>query len=393
MRYEFWLALRYLFGRSQEKFISLISMISVIGIATGVATLIVVIGVMSGFDRELRERIIGVNSHLVVDRLGGIDEPEDVREQLLALPGVTAAAPYINAPALLSFGGNRISVMVRGVNPEQEECVTSIRKYVKHGELKLGENRLIIGKELAGQMGLKVGDDLELISLQRLGSEVFRISGIFDSGMYDFDSGVIFLSLEDASAFSATPETVSGISVRTTNAFQAEPVKELIAEELGFPYFSRTWMDLNRNLFNALQLEKTVMFLILTLIIIVAAMNMVSTLIMMVMEKTRDIGILKAIGATKRRIAMVFTVVGFYIGVLGTTLGVGGGLLLAYILKKYEFVKLPEDVYYIDRLPVLITVSDVVWIVSAALAISLLATLYPAIQGARLNPVKALRYE
>ncbi len=393
MKYEFWVGIRYLFGRSKEKFISIISLISIIGVATGVATLIIVIGVMAGFDNELRDKIIGTSSHIVVEKIGGLDDSGVISDRINSLEHVIGVAPFINTQALFIDAESRSSVMVRGIDQALETKVTAIKKFIKHGELDLNQEQIIIGQELAQRFSLNVGDEVQLVSLENISSQVLEISGIFASGMYDYDSGVVFISLDKARQLTDNPTLVSGLSVKIDDVYKAELVKKNIQNELGFPYFTRTWMDLNRNLFNALKLEKTAMFIILTLIVLVASLNIASTLIMMVLEKTKDIGILKAIGATNKSIARIFTIVGMAIGLIGTAFGTLAGIFMAYILKTYKFIKLPKDIYYLDSLPVKIDHLDVLWIVLAALCISLVSTFYPSHQAAKLNPVEALRYE
>ncbi|MBI4846751.1 MAG: ABC transporter permease [Candidatus Omnitrophica bacterium] len=394
MKYELLISLKYLLSRRKEKFISLISIISILGVATGVFALIIVIGVMSGFDNELHSRIIGTSSHIVVDKIGGLDDFQQVNKALLSLDEVIAVAPFVNTQALLLNDDGMSSVMVRGIDPALEGRVTSIKNFVKKGNLNLQDsNNIIVGNILAERLFLKVGDKLRLISSVKKPESVFTICGIFSSEMYDYDSAVVFVSLEKAKELAQNPLTLSGISVRIKDIYKANEVKKKIQELLGFPYFTRTWMDLNRNLFNALKLEKTAMFIILTLIVLVASMNIASTLIMMVMEKIKDIGILKAIGVTNKSIRVIFTFVGIFIGLIGTLLGTIAGLIAAYILKTYEVIKLPADVYYINKLPVQVEIIDVAWIIAAAFCISLCATIYPALQASKLNPVEALRYE
>ncbi|MFH2137629.1 MAG: lipoprotein-releasing ABC transporter permease subunit [Candidatus Omnitrophota bacterium] len=393
MKYEFWIGTRYLFGRSKEKFVSIISLISIVGVATGVAALIIVIGVMTGFDSELRDRIIGTSSHIVVNKMGDIDDSASVMKRITKIEQVVAVAPFVNAQALLIDADKQVSVVIRGIDQQLEAKVTGIEKFITSGALDLSQDKMIIGKELAQRLMLNVGDSVRLFCLETLSDQVFTVSGIFASGMYDYDSGVVFTSIVNAQLFNDKAGIISGISVKLNDVHQAESVKKDIQTELGFPYYSRTWMDLNRNLFNALKLEKTVMFVILTLIVLVASLNIASTLIMMVMEKTKDIGILKAIGTPNTSIRVIFTSVGIAIGLIGTIFGTAGGLALAYILKTYKFIKLPQDIYYIDTLPVKIETTDVLGIIFAALCISLIATLYPANHASKLNPVEALRYE
>jgi lipoprotein-releasing system permease protein len=402
MSYELKVGLKYIFGRRKEKFISLISFISIIGVATGVWALIIVIGVMSGFDTELRQKIIGTSSHIVVDKIGGLDDAGNAMETIAKVKGVTGCAPFISTQALLSDHDQLASVVVRGIDPSLEPDVTDVEKYITDGGLDFsGGNKIIIGQGLAEQLALRVGNTITLISaskykkrsLGKLRQNDFEICGIFASGMYDYDTGVVFISLDKAKVFFDNPLVVSGISVKVDDVYNAENIKHEIQTALGFPYFTRTWMDLNRNLFNALKLEKTAMFIILALIVIVAALNIASTLIMMVMEKTKDIGILKAIGATNQSIEFIFIIVGLFIGFIGTFIGTAAGLFSAYLLKTYEFIKLPEDVYYISALPVEIETVEVLIIIGAAMLISLCATVYPAYQASKLDPVEALRYE
>lgn len=391
--YEWWIGLRYLLSHRKERFISLISVIAMLGVATGVAALLIVIGVMSGFDRELRDRIIGVNSHLVVEKIGGMDDPAAVEQQLAALPAVVASAPYVNTQALLVENSRQFPVMVRGIDPQRESQVTDIRRLLKSGDLQLADNGIIIGSELANRLLVNLGDTVELVSLEQRRGERFVVRGFFTSGMYDFDSSAVFIALAPAQKLAGMPGIVNGIAVRIHDVLQAGRVKASIQSRLGLPYFTRTWMDLNRTLFDALKLEKTAMFVILTLIVLVASMNIISTLIMLVMEKTKDIGILQTIGVPRAGIQRIFTIVGTAIGVVGTGLGAAAGMAMAYCLKTYEFIRLPQEIYYIDRLPVEIDRLDVLLIVLAALVISLLATLYPSWQASRLNTVEALRYE
>ncbi|MCM8813792.1 MAG: lipoprotein-releasing ABC transporter permease subunit [Candidatus Omnitrophica bacterium] len=393
MPYEWWIGVRYLFAHSKARFISLISLISIIGVAVGVATLIIVIGVMTGFDQELRTRIIGTSSHLVVDKLGGIDDAPLVQQRLQKLPEVRGSAPFVNAQALLIEKDRMFSVLVRGIDPEQEIRVTDLPRFMTAGSWRMAENGLLVGKDLAARLGVIPGDRVQLLTPATIDGAEFVVNGVFSSGMYDYDANVIFVPLAAAQSFTEQTNRISGISVKLADVNKAGQLKTAIQEYLGFPYIVRSWMDLNRNLFDALKLEKTAMFIILTLIVLVASLNIASTLIMTVMEKIKDIGILKTIGATPRSIQGIFTLLGAMIGIVGTSCGVALGTAAAFALKTYKFIKLPKDVYYIDTLPVQIAGTDIVWIVGAALLISLGATIYPARQAARLHPVEALRYE
>jgi len=402
MRYEIKIALKYILGRSRERFISVITLISIIGIATGVAALIVVIGVMSGFDTELRDRIIGTSSHIVVDKIGGLDDSREAMNAIKQVDDVVACAPFVSTQGLLLVNDNMVSVVVRGIDENLEAEVTDVKKFIKRGSLNFQTgNKMVIGKILAQKLFINIGDNVRLISAGKLKNNrlakarenTFEVSGIFSSDMYDYDAGVVFISLEKAQVFTGNPLLVSGISIKIKDIYTADRIKKQIQNKLGFPYYTRTWMDINRNLFNALKLEKTAMFVILTLIVLVASLNIISTLIMMVMEKTKDIGILKAIGATAKGIRFLFTLVGMSVGVIGTLIGTLGGLALGYLLETYKFITLPEDIYYINTLPIRIEALEVLWIVIAALSITFFATFYPAYQASKLNPVEALRYE
>jgi len=393
MRFELFVGLRYLFSKKRNAFISIVSWIAVLGIAIGAMTLIVVIGVMTGFDRDLHEKIVGSNPHILIEKEGGIDNPGDVREKIRDVEGVLASAPSITGQAVIKHNDRILGVFLRGIDPALETNVTRIDRYITSGVLRLSEKEIIVGKELAGQLNLVPGGKVNLISPVTRRTYDFSVAAIFDSGYYEYDSGLVFISLEEAKRFFDTKGKVNKIGVRVTDVYRANRVKWLIQQRLGPPYWVVSWMDLNKNFFSALRLEKTAMFIILTLIILVACFNIATSLIMIVMEKRKDIGILKSIGASSGSIMFIFTLNGLLIGTLGVLLGVGLGLGLAGALAKYQFVKLPEGMYYLDKIPVQIDSLDVLFIVSAALLISFLATLYPARQAAKLNPVEALRCE
>lgn len=394
MRYEFFVSFRYLLAKRKEKFVSIISLISILGVAVGVCALIVVIGVMAGFDNDLRDKIVGTNSHLVIEKEGGIEDARAVIERIKVIPHTITASPFLNGQVLIKVSDQADSIILRGIVPSEEIKVTRIGEYVKKGSIEnLKGEGILIGSEMADRFNLDISDLIPIFS--PLDGEVkdFRVVGIFNSGMYDYDLNLAFVELKKAQELFGTGTIVGGIGVKIDDVFLAQDLKIKIQRELGFPYWVRSWMDLNRSLFSALKLEKLAMFIILTLIIIVACFNIVSTLIMVVMEKTKDIGILKSIGATNRSIMAIFTLEGFLIGAFGTVLGLAGGLGLSYLLEKYQFIQLPRDIYYIDRFPVDVQLGDTAAIVLAALVISLLSCIYPAWQASRLNPVDALRYE
>lgn len=393
MNYELFIALRYLKAKPGRGFISIVSLISVLGVAVGVCALIVVLSVMSGFDQKLKEVIVGANAHVTVEADGVIENGDSLIAKLSQMPHVTAASSYINSQAMVSSGDYARGVVFKGVDPIGEKKVTNIGEYLTAGSLDLAQDEVIVGSELAKYFGLGIGDGLSLISPVSGRKFDLKISGIFTSTKYDYDLNLVFLHLNKAQQVLGYEDEVSGIGIRLDNEMRADRFKLKVQRELGFPYWVRSWMDMNKNFFDALKLEKTAMFIILTLIVIVAALNIASTLIVMVTEKTKDIGILKALGATRSSITKIFRWEGFLIGAVGTAIGGAAGFLLCHLLSVYRFIKLPPDIYYIDSLPVLVRFGDSAAVIAAALLISLLATIYPARQAARLDPVQAIRYE
>ncbi len=393
MRYEIWLGWRYLFTQRREKFISIIAALSVLGVAVGVAALIVVLAVMSGFDADLQSKIVGANAHITVEGIQGLQQPAALARRLTQVPHVAGASPYVNGQVILRTLDRALGVIARGIEPATEAGVSSLPRYVREGTFALNDQSVLIGRELANSFGLAVGDTVTLIGPGDGQPHDLRVSGVFASGMYEYDANLVFIHLPLAQQIFALPGQATGVGVRVDALERVPAAAAAMLQAVGPGYRVRTWMDLNRPLFDALKLEKTVMFLILTLIVLVAAMNIISTLIMIVMEKTKDIGILQAVGASGRSIRRIFTFEGLLIGGIGTTLGFALGLGLCWALATYKFIHLPSSIYYIDTLPVRIEWADMLAIAGAALLISLAATVYPAWQASRLNPVEALRYE
>jgi lipoprotein-releasing system permease protein len=428
MRYESMVALRYLRAKRSEAFISLITMISIIGVMIGVMTLNIVLAVMTGFEEDLRDRILGFNPHIVlVSYAGTIPDPDEVLRKIKNTEGVAAAAPLVYSQVMLSSGQSVSGVVVRGVPPEMEEAVIDLKAHLTSGSLEgLGapfevpvergddakrdkDDRhemttltgVILGQELAKQLGLSVGDPVSVVSPLGTPSPVgpipkvkrFVLAGTFDSGMYDYDSGLLYMGLADAQKFFGLGKAVTGVEIRVTDLYGAEKVARRLEHELGTPFRARDWMEVNRNLFLAFRLEKVVYFIVLTLIVLVAAFNIVATLIMVVMEKRKDIAILKSMGATDRSIARIFMVKGLIIGVVGTLLGVVGGYGGCWLLRRYQFVELPKDVFYVSTLPVRVYGENFATVALVSVIICLLATIYPARQAAGLAPVEVIRYE
>lgn len=420
MPFEIFIGLRYLKAKRKSTFISIITFISTAGVTLGVMALIVVLAVMTGFEEDLKEKILGTNAHIVVVRNGGpMDDYHQVMEKLARYKGVIAATPFIYNQVMLSSGKNVSGVVLRGIDVRSDRLVTNLSHSVVEGDIDgleptMGKGSvalpgLLIGKELAKHLNLFVGDKVNVISpmgnITPLGMmpkmKPFRVAGIFNTGMFEYDSTLAYISLDQAQAFFDLGDTVTGIQLKVKDVYQTGKLVREINRGLGVEYYARDWMQMNRNILFALKTEKVVMFVILTLIVLVAAFGIASTLFMVVMEKTRDIAILKSMGATASSIMKIFVLEGLIIGVIGTFLGVVSGLLVALNLEPIINVVqkvtgqdfFSKDVYYLDRFPSLVIPSDVVLISVTAILISFIATLYPAWQASRMLPAEALRYE
>jgi lipoprotein-releasing system permease protein len=408
MRFELFVALRYLFARRKQTFISVISVISVLGVALGVASLIVVLGVMNGFTVDMREKILGVNAHVITLAAGGgiSGYPELVRKAE-TVPGVKGATPFIYSEVMLSTRYGVKGVVLRGVDPVSAPAVLGIAGRMVDGSLadleRSGAPGLVIGKELAKRLGITVGSRVHLLSPSGEKTSAgftprilsFKIAGIFSTGMFEYDSSLGFVSLDAARDLLGMPAgTVSGLEIVVDDIYRADTVAQAVTQALGgYPFYSRNWMEMNANLFAALKLEKAAMSIMLTLIVLVGSFSIVTTLVMLVMEKSRDIAIMMSMGATKSHIRRIFMLQGTIIGVVGTTLGFGLGLLVCWLLKRYQFIKLPPGVYSLDHLPVLLQWQDLAAIAVGAMVLCFLATIYPARQASSLEPAEALRYE
>lgn len=395
MKPELFVSLRYLLTKRKEKFISVITLISVLGIAIGVTALIVVIAVMSGFDRDLKDKIVGNYSHITVNAFGNMSTAvfNELSERIKTNPHVKGVSPYVQGQILLKESDKFIAVGIKGIEPGLEKQVTSIKQYIVQGSLdKLNEGGIAIGKELSYALGLKVGSDVTVYS--PLGKQhTLKVAAIFYSGMYDYDLNLVFADLKTAQSILGLQDKISAVSVKVDELYSAGKIRDELSKALGPNFMLKTWMEANQNFFAALKLEKVTMFIILTLIILVASFNIISTLIVMAVEKTKDIGILKAIGMNAQGIRRIFTYQGIMIGFTGTFLGLLGGLGLCAILKRYQFIKLPQDIYYIDKLPVSLDWKDISLIILAAMVITIASTIYPAAKASKMNPVEALRYE
>ncbi|GAB6110960.1 lipoprotein-releasing ABC transporter permease subunit [Desulfomicrobium salsuginis] len=409
MQFELFVSLRYLLARRKQAFISVISLISVLGVAIGVASLIVVLGVMNGFSENLRDKILGINSHLIVGSVKQTIENYDrLVDKSMQLDGIAAATPFIYYEVMLSTPSGVKGVVLRGIDPNTAGQVLSVEKDLVSGSLKdLGNQAdtpgIVIGKELATRLGLTMGSRVSLLAPSGKKSAAgfspkilfFNVVGIFNSGMYEYDSSLVFVSIPEAQKILGFEgDVVTGIEYRVTDIDAVQQTGELLVRSLGgFPLYSRNWIEMNQNLFAALKLEKTAMAVILTMIVLVGSFSIITTLVMMVMEKTKDIAVLMALGATPPQIRNIFILQGSLIGAVGTSIGFGLGLAICSLLKKYQFIKLPADVYYLDHLPVKTELLDMSLIAVSAMILCFLATLYPARQAAGMHPTEALRYE
>jgi lipoprotein-releasing system permease protein len=396
MRHALAIAFRYIFTKGRKRIVSFMGFISILGIAVGVACLITVIAVMNGFRGELEKRIIGQSPHIIIERQDGVryGEYEKIVHDIDKLEGVKGAYPFIWGQGVISFRKRSHGVALRSVDLENVTDKAKLSRYICAGAIELEGNGIILGKELSMVLGAFIGDDIDIITAVSSRPKKFKVTGIFHSGMYEYDLNLAYINLGKASEIFSTGPVIGGIGVDLESAGKSAYIKEQIENIITYDFYIRTWMELNENLFSALKLEKLAMFIILTLIVIVAALNIISTLTIMVTDKRKDIGILKAIGATKATVMNIFALQGIMIGFFGVILGAISGLGIVLVLDKWRFSILPESVYYgIDYLPVRISILDSIAVAIAALIISFLASAYPAYQASRLEPVDALRYE
>jgi len=413
VRYELLVGLRYTRAKRRNHFISFISLTSMAGIALGVAALIVVLSVMNGFQTELRARILGVASHVQISGAGNrLADWQSIISVALKHPRVQAAAPFVNAQGMLSAGQAVRGAVVRGVLPADEDRVAEIGRHMRAGQLqalKGGEFGIVLGTDLARALGVLPGERVALIAPQgqvtpagvipRL--KQFTVVGLFEIGMFEYDSGLALIHLEDAQRLYQMDGAVSGVRLKLDDLFAARTVARELMAKLGADLFASDWTRSHANFFRAVEIEKRVMFIILTLIVAVAAFNIVSTLVMLVTDKQADIAILRTLGASPRSVMEIFVVQGALIGVIGTLIGVVGGVLLALnvdvvvpaIENTLGFKFLAKDVYYISDLPSDVQAKDVATIGLVSLALSFLATIYPSWRASRVNPAEALRYE
>lgn len=427
MGYEFFIGRRYLKAKRKQVFVSIITFISIFGIFLGVAALIIVLAVMNGFEKDLRTKILGIRSHieLTADINGPMKNYEEVRKVVAGVAGVVASTPFIYTQAMVRSGNSVSGVVIRGLDTKSAFDVVNLGK-IREGDVahidkisapalkKIPEedahlSGILIGREMARNMGIFLYDTITIISPFGISTPMgmvprmnkFVVVGIFESGFYEYDSTLAFLSLKSAQDFLQLGDAVTGIDIIVDDIYKADVIARNIQSKLGFPFWTNNWMQMNRNLFAALKLERRVMFIILSLIVLVAAFNIISALIMIVMEKNKDIAILKAMGATSFSIMKTFIYQGMIVGFIGTFLGCLAGLAVAFNLQKisqfveevFNFQILPGDVYYLSELPSQVHYPDVAIVVAGTMVICFLSTIYPSLRASRLDPAEALRYE
>jgi len=406
--FEIFVSLRYLKTKKRHGTVSLNTFISIAGVVIGVATSIITLSVMTGFQGYFRDKILSAISHVVVMEYSGagVKDSKALEDTVGRVPHVTATTPFIISQAMLTNRERVQGVVVRGIDPRKEGTVTSLEKNMIAGSLLGLEHAdktpgIIIGEDLARKFGMSLGDTLTMVN--PVGEETamgmvpklkkFHVVGLFDAGMYDYNTGFVYVSLPEAQKFFEMPGRVSGLQVRVDEIYNAEAIGRDIQAAAGYPYYTRNWVEMNKNFFSALKLEKIGMSLILVVIIIVASFNIIGTLTMIVMEKSREIAILKSMGASSRSIMQIFMFAGLVIGIVGTAIGSAIGYGAVAIITRTGVITLPKDVYQVSHLPLSITALDVFFISLTALGISFLATLYPSWQAAKQDPVEVLRYE
>jgi lipoprotein-releasing system permease protein len=410
--FELQIALRYLLAKRKQAFISVISLVSTVGVTVGVMAVIIALAVMTGLQQTLRDRILGSQPHIYVSKPGGIDDYRAEVDKLRAIPRVTGVAPALLGKALISATRSEDFITVKGIDPALEPGVTDISKTMQAGSLAaiarpaavtadgVALDGIVLGKDLAQTLGVTVGDSVLLRTAQGrlsplgLGPSVrrMRVAGIYSLGLFEFDSTYGFISIDVAERI-FDKQQADFIQLHVDDIYQAPAIAREVSARLGDKYYAQDWGQMNKALFSALTLEKLAVSMAIGLIVIVAALNIVASLILLVMEKHRDIAILKTMGASARSVTTIFMAQGLFIGAIGTAVGAALGLGVSYFCNKYELIRVPTDVYQVSYMPFIVLWADFAFVVVVAVLICFVATIYPSRQAARLDPVQALRYE
>ncbi|MBU1320346.1 MAG: lipoprotein-releasing ABC transporter permease subunit [candidate division Zixibacteria bacterium] len=412
MRYELFIATRYMKSRQREGFISVISFITITGITIGVAALVTVLSMMNGFESEVRERIVGTLAHISIFTFDdvGIQETDKLLEEVRKVDRVVAAAPFVYYKASISSAKENDGTMVRGIDPNLERGVSNLQETITRGDLNLdtlesGLPGIVLGETLAERLGVTVGSRVVLMSLKDMslvggvtGMKMpkvaqFTVSGIFSNGLHEYDASLSYISITSAQKLFKLEQKVTGIQIKIDDMYKSAQVAAALNRDLGFPYFATDWTEMHKNLYSWMKLEKYGMFLGFALIIAVAAFNIISTLVMLVLEKKREIAILKSMGALRKSISRIFVYQGLATGTIGTVLGITLAVIVCLLQQEFGIISLPADIYFISKLPVRMEPLDFVVISATSILLSFLAALYPAHRAGRLYPVEILRYE
>lgn len=403
MRFEFFLAKRFLIGQRFGVFRLITTLIAIGGIALGVAALLITLAVMDGFRSDIQDKILGTQPHLyLANPFGGLiqNDPE-FPKRLKSTPHVEGVAPFLNGQALLQAGSSVTGLMIRGIDPSQESTVTRISKILTEGRwADLDNHGVALGQELARTVGAHLGDTVTLIAPQEKMSSWgqvprmrrYKVVGIFRSGMYEYDANLAYLTLGGAQDLWGIPNKITGYGMRLDSLDQTAPTLRALEERYGHAFLIRSWQDLNRNLFAAMKLERTMMFIIVTMVILVASFTIISNLLLLTIEKAREIGILQALGASPRQIAKIFLFNGFMLGGGGVGLGLVLGVGISAFLKRFPIIRLPADVYYVDKLPIKLSLGTVESVALCAFGLVLISILYPARKASQMDPVQAIRH-
>jgi lipoprotein-releasing system permease protein len=413
MGFETFIAGRYLRSKRKQHFISLNTYFSIGGVAIGVAALVIVLSVMNGFEQEVRARIVGTDAHLHVLTFGnqGIAQYQALAETLAHQPHIVGVSPFIYWKSMVASQEHTDGIVIKGIDPLTADSVADIARNLLAGDCTLDSAAgadgkrypaIVLGFNLADQLRVRMGDDLVLMSPRgvsmsslwsapKLGK--FVVTGLFQTGMYEYDATLAYISIPAAQRLFDMPGRVTGLALKTDNEFGVEKIGRDLREQLGYPYYTMSWIERNHSLFRWMTIEKWMMFIVLSLIVLVAAFNIISTLIMVVMEKAGEIGILKSMGATARSIMHIFMLQGLMVGGMGTLLGSLTGFVLCWVQQTYQLIALPPDIYFISALPVKMQVVDFAFVIGAAFVLCLVATIYPARKAAQLDPIDIIRYQ